>query len=135
MARPRPSPEPSSQRVARQAEPSLRSWLAAPAPIAPWIGMSGPAETGLLAGQRVLVTGGSSGIGRAICVVAAREGARVAFTWNASESGAAATEDMVREHGAACLSLRADLRDRPAADQIVVNMEREWGGVDALVNN
>jgi len=97
--------------------------------------MSTPAKSGLLTGQRVLVTGGSSGIGRAICVVAAREGARVAFTWNANESGAATTEGMVREHGAACLSLRGDLRDRAAADQLVAAVEREWGAVDALVNN
>jgi 3-oxoacyl-[acyl-carrier protein] reductase len=97
--------------------------------------MSGPADTGLLADQRVLVTGGSSGIGRAICVVAAREGARVAFTWKANESGAAATEAMVREHGAACLSLRGDLRERAAADEMTTAVEREWGGIDALVNN
>ena len=97
--------------------------------------MSSPTDTGLLAGHRVLVTGGSSGIGQAICAVAAREGARVAFTWHANESGAATTERMVRDHGVPCLSLRGDLRDRPVADQMVATMEREWGGVDALVNN
>lgn len=97
--------------------------------------MSSPTDTGLLVGQRVLVTGGSSGIGQSICAVAAREGARVAFTWNANASGAAATEKMVRDHGVPCLSLRGDLRDRPVADQLVATIEREWGGVDALVNN
>lgn len=97
--------------------------------------MSPPAESGLLAGQRVLVTGGSSGIGRAICVVAAREGARVAFTWNGNEAGAATTEGLVREHGAACLSLRGDLRERDAANQLVAVVDRAWGAVDALVNN
>lgn len=98
--------------------------------------MSGPTEAaGLLTDQRVLVTGGSSGIGRAICVVAAREGARVAFTWNANADGAATTEAMVREHGSACLSLHGDLRDRAVADQMVAAVDREWGGVDALVNN
>lgn len=97
--------------------------------------MSGPTEARLLKDQRVLVTGGSSGIGRAICVVAAREGARVAFTWNANADGAATTEAMVREHGSACLSLHGDLRDRAVADQIVAAVDREWGGIDALVNN
>jgi 3-oxoacyl-[acyl-carrier protein] reductase len=97
--------------------------------------MSSPGETGLLAGQRVLVTGGSSGIGRAICVVAAREGARVAFTWNGNESGAAATQALVLEHGVPCLALRGDLRNREAANQLVAAVESEWGAVDALVNN
>jgi 3-oxoacyl-[acyl-carrier protein] reductase len=97
--------------------------------------MSSPSESGLLTGQRVLVTGGSSGIGRAICVVAAREGARVAFTWNDNAEGAAATEALVREHGTPCLALRGDLRDREAAGRVVAAVESEWGTVDALVNN
>lgn len=97
--------------------------------------MSSPGESGLLSGQRVLVTGGSSGIGQAICEVAAREGARVAFTWNANESGAADTTARVSAFGMPCLALRGDLRDRNAADQFVAAVEREWGAVDALVNN
>lgn len=100
--------------------------------------MSSPTDTAdgrLLTGQRVLVTGGSSGIGRAICVVAAREGARVAFTWNGNAGGAEATEAMVRGHGTDCLALRGDLRDRDTAGQLVAAVEQEWGAVDALVNN
>ena len=97
--------------------------------------MSSPVESGLLGGQRVLVTGGSSGIGRAICEVAAREGARVAFTWNSNESGAMDTADRLRAHGVPCLPLRGDLRERDAADRLVKAVEREWGAVDALVNN
>jgi 3-oxoacyl-[acyl-carrier protein] reductase len=97
--------------------------------------MSSRGEMGLLAGQRVLVTGGSSGIGRGICVVAAREGARVAFTWNDNEAGAADTQALVREHGGPCLALRGDLRDRQTASRLVAEVESEWGAVDALVNN
>lgn len=97
--------------------------------------MSSPPESGLLAGQRVLVTGGSSGIGRAICLVAAREGAQVAFTWKDNEAGAAATRAQVLEHGVPCLALRGDLRNRETAGQLVAAVEREWGAVDALVNN
>jgi 3-oxoacyl-[acyl-carrier protein] reductase len=97
--------------------------------------MSPATEPGLLYGQRVLVTGGSSGIGRAICLVAAREGARVAFTWNGNEAGAAETRALVLEHGVQCLALRGDLRDRRTAGQVVESVENEWGGVDALVNN
>lgn len=98
-------------------------------------GEAGRGEAGLLAGQRVLVTGGSSGIGRAICVVAAREGARVAFTWNGNEAGAADTQALVLRHGGPCLALRGDLRDRDAASRLVAAVESAWGAVDALVNN
>ena len=97
--------------------------------------MSSPGESSLLGGQRVLVTGGSSGIGRAICEVAAREGAHVAFTWNTNESGAQDTADRVRAHGVPCLALHGDLRERDTADRLVKVVEREWGAVDALVNN
>ena len=90
---------------------------------------------GLLEGSRVLVTGGSGGLGQGICVVAAREGARVAFTWNGNDSGARETEAEVRRLGAECLKIQADLRGRAAAQQVVAAVEDAWGGVDALVNN
>jgi 3-oxoacyl-[acyl-carrier protein] reductase len=97
--------------------------------------MSEMAGVGLLAGQRILVTGGSGGIGQGICAVAAREGARVAFTWNENKSGAVKTEALVREHGGECLPIQADLRDRDAAAKIVAAVEQAWGAMDGLVNN
>jgi len=97
--------------------------------------MSKIESVGLLAGQRVLVTGGSGGIGQGICSVAARESARVAFTWNENKSGAAKTEALVREHGGECLPIQADLRDRDAAAKIVAAVEKAWGAMDGLVNN
>jgi 3-oxoacyl-[acyl-carrier protein] reductase len=97
--------------------------------------MSNIASVGLLTGQRILVTGGSGGIGQGICAVAAREGARVAFTWNENESGVAKTEALVREHGGECLPIQADLRDREAPMRVVAAVEAAWGTIDALVNN
>ena len=94
-----------------------------------------PDEARLLAGQRVLVTGGSGGIGQGICAVAAREGARVAFTWTGNKAGADATERLVRDAGAEVLVLRADLREPEAAARVVASVEDAWDGVDALVNN
>ena len=88
--------------------------------------------TGLLAGQRVLVTGGSGGIGQGICAVAAREGARVAFTWTGNEAGANATKDLI---GPDAIAIRADLRELDAAARVVSAVEDAWGGVDVLVNN
>jgi 3-oxoacyl-[acyl-carrier protein] reductase len=86
----------------------------------------------LLEGQRVLVTGGSGGIGQGICAVAAREGARVAFTWTGNEAGAAATGKLA---GSEHLAVRADLREPEAAARVVAAVEDAWGGVDVLVNN
>jgi 3-oxoacyl-[acyl-carrier protein] reductase len=88
----------------------------------------------MLAGRRVLVTGGSGGIGRGICEVLAREGARVAFTFHGNAAGADATLGLIRGHGEG-LAIQADLRERDAAAKIVGELDAAWGGLDALVNN
>ena len=93
---------------------------------------TGPESAGLLAGRRILVTGGSGGLGRGICAVAAREGARVAFTWHTDAAGAEQTAAMSGENP---LSIQADLRDPRAADQVMAQVESAFGGLDALVNN
>ncbi len=97
---------------------------------------TGTAEgrAGLLEGRNVLVTGGSSGIGRGIATVCAREGARVAFTYATNAEGAEATLAIVRPHGTG-LAIRADLRDRAAPARVVAEVEEAWGGIDVLVNN
>ena len=97
---------------------------------------TGTAESraGLLEGRNVLVTGGSSGIGRGIATVCAREGARVAFTYSTNAEGADATLAIVRQHGTG-LAIRADLRDRAAPARVVAEVEEAWGGIDVLVNN
>jgi 3-oxoacyl-[acyl-carrier protein] reductase len=92
-------------------------------------------DAGLMSGLRVLVTGGSGGIGQGICTVAAREGANVAFTWHGNKTGADATEKIVRDSGRECLSIQADLRDAEAAAKVVAVVEEAWGAVDTLVNN
>lgn len=91
-------------------------------------------EHRLMEGLRVLVTGGSGGIGQGICKVAAREGAKVAFTWRGNQAGADETEALIREHGE-CLAIQADLREREAAAQVIATIEAAWGAVDTLVNN
>jgi 3-oxoacyl-[acyl-carrier protein] reductase len=94
-----------------------------------------PAGPGLLEGLRVLVSGGSRGLGQGICAVAAREGARVAFTWSRHAEGAQETEQAIRTAGREALPLQADLCDRSAAARVVDAVEEAWGGIDALVNN
>lgn len=90
---------------------------------------------GLLEGKRVLVTGGSGGIGRGLCTVAAREGARVAFTWHRNAEGAAGTQNAIEEQGRACLSIPCDLTEPQTADKVVGRIEEAWQGVDVLLNN
>ena len=89
----------------------------------------------LMSGLRVLVTGGSGGIGQGICTVAAREGANVAFTWHGNKAGADATEKIVRDLGRECLPVQADLRNADEAGKVVAAVEESWGAIDTLVNN
>ena len=89
----------------------------------------------LLAGQRVLVTGGSGGLGQGICAVVAREGARVAFTWSGNEAGADTTRRLIEAAGVECVAVQADLREPEAAARVVGAVERAWDGIDVLVNN
>lgn len=90
---------------------------------------------GILEGQRIVVTGGSSGLGQGICRVAAREGARVLFTWRGNEDGAERTSRLLEETGNPGMSLQVDLSEPDAAGRVMDAAEREWGGVDGLVNN
>ena len=87
----------------------------------------------------MLVTGGSGGIGQGICAVAAREGARVAFTWSGNESGGNATKQLIGAGDEAAparvIAIQADLREVAAAARVVAAVEDAWGGVDVLVNN
>jgi 3-oxoacyl-[acyl-carrier protein] reductase len=96
--------------------------------------MSSGTPEGLLHGRRVLVTGGSGGIGRGICEVAAREGARVAFTYHGNTAGAEATRAQLDPHADA-IAIQADLRERDAPARVLAQVEAAWGGIDALINN
>jgi 3-oxoacyl-[acyl-carrier protein] reductase len=96
--------------------------------------MSSGMLEGLLQGRRVLVTGGSGGIGQGICEVVAREGARLAFTYHGNVAAAEATRARLGAHGEV-LAIQADLRERDAPARVIAEVEAAWGGIDALVNN
>ncbi len=81
-------------------------------------------------GTRVLVTGGTRGIGRAIVEAFAAQGARVAFTYRSSGNAAA---NLSKELDV--LGFQADAADFDAAAEIVGKIVTEWGGLDVLINN
>lgn len=89
-----------------------------------------------LLGQRALVTGGDSGIGRAVALAYAREGADVAFTYLPAEADdARETARLVQEAGRRAVPLASDLSRPSACDQVVAATVSELGGLDVLVNN
>jgi len=89
----------------------------------------------LLAGKRALITGGSRGLGRALCRVFAREGARVALTWTRDEVGARAALEECRGYDMEALDFRVSVLDSVGTARMVRELEEKWGGIDILVNN
>jgi NAD(P)-dependent dehydrogenase (short-subunit alcohol dehydrogenase family) len=91
--------------------------------------------SGLLTGERALVTGGDSGIGRAVAVAFAKEGADVAIAYLSEHEDAEHTRKLVEETGQRCLTLPGDLTDPAHCREVVERTVRELGGLDLLVNN
>ncbi len=91
--------------------------------------------TGLLEGKKALVTGGSSGIGRATVAILAREGAAVAFTYRKNRAGADAVLSALMETGGNGLTFQADVADAARAREVVEETNKALGGLDILVNN
>ncbi len=86
-------------------------------------------------GRTALVTGGSRGIGRAVCVALAQDGANVAINYRANESAASETARLVEEAGGKTLVVQADVSQANDVDRMVAETERALGPVDLLVNN
>jgi NAD(P)-dependent dehydrogenase (short-subunit alcohol dehydrogenase family) len=89
----------------------------------------------LLAGKVALVTGGDSGIGRAVSVAFAKEGADVAIAYLCEHDDAEHTATLVRAEGRRCLTLPGDLGDAAWCGEIVERTVAEFGALDVLVNN
>jgi NAD(P)-dependent dehydrogenase (short-subunit alcohol dehydrogenase family) len=91
---------------------------------------------GLLNGRVALITGGDSGIGRAVAIAYAREGADVAISYLHEEQiDADETRAWIEKAGRRCLQLPGDLRDRDHCAALVERTVAELGGIDVLVNN
>ena len=87
------------------------------------------------AGRTALVTGGSRGIGRAICLRLAAGGARVAVNYTSRGDAARETREQVEAAGAACGLYQADVADAGAVAAMVAAVEADLGPVDLLVAN
>ncbi len=91
--------------------------------------------SGKLQGQVAIVTGGDSGIGRAVAVLFAREGADVAIFYLNEHEDAAYTQQCVEAEGRRCVTAAGDVKDMDFCQEAVDKVVAEWGRLDVLVNN
>ena len=91
--------------------------------------------SGKLEGRVALINGADSGIGRAVAVLFAREGANVAVVYLSSTDDAETTADAVRNEGRECLLIQGDVRDPDFCEEAVEQTIAEFGHLDVLVNN
>jgi NAD(P)-dependent dehydrogenase (short-subunit alcohol dehydrogenase family) len=90
---------------------------------------------GKLKGKRAIITGGDSGIGRAVAVLFAREGADVGIIYLDEDRDAQETLAAIEDEGAKGHAVRADIGDRKQAFDAVEELAGKLGGLDILVNN
>ncbi len=91
--------------------------------------------SGKLAGFAALITGADSGIGRAVAVLFAREGADVAVAYLDEHDDAAETKRCVEAEGGRCIVVAGDVRDPKFCKSLVAKTVRAFGKLDVLVNN
>jgi len=89
----------------------------------------------LLDGKIALVTGGSRGIGRAIALRLAEEGAKVAINYAGNQTAAEEVKAIIEQHGGTAMIVQTDFSDSTAAAEMVARVHEELGGLDILVNN
>jgi NAD(P)-dependent dehydrogenase (short-subunit alcohol dehydrogenase family) len=91
--------------------------------------------TGRLAGKRAVITGGDSGIGRAVAIAFAREGADVLIAYLNEHDDARDVERYVRDAGRKCVLVPGDLSDPAHCRSVIDRAAEEFGGIDVLVSN
>lgn len=90
---------------------------------------------GRLSGKRALITGGDSGIGRAVAIAYAREGADIAIAYYDEHEDAENTAQLIRAAGRRVVLLPGDLSNAPHCRNLIASTINELGGLDILVSN
>lgn len=93
--------------------------------------------SGKLKGKNALITGGDSGIGRAVAVAFAKEGANVAIAYLGEQEDIDAdkTVELIEEYGGKALKIRIDISEEEYCEQLIGKVVDEFGGLNILVNN
>ncbi|MBD2194473.1 MULTISPECIES: SDR family oxidoreductase [Calothrix] len=91
--------------------------------------------SGKLQGKVALITGGDSGIGKAVAIFYAKEGADVAIMYKSEQKDAEETKRLVEKEGRRCLTIAGDIGDEQFDQQAVQQVVKELGHLDILVNN
>src|SRR5436190_2865461 len=89
----------------------------------------------LLEGKRAFISGGTRGIGAALCEVFAREGADVAYSYHVRDDLAEVTTQKITAHRRRAHAFKVSVTDRVGMKRVVRQLVEEWGGIDVLVNN
>ncbi len=101
----------------------------------PQTDLVGYKPAGKLLGKKAIITGADSGIGRAVALAFALEGADVAIVYNENDADAEETQAKVEAAGRRCLVLKTDVRDSVACHTAVARAVSELGGLNILVND
>jgi NAD(P)-dependent dehydrogenase (short-subunit alcohol dehydrogenase family) len=91
--------------------------------------------SGRLDGRRAIITGGDSGIGRAVAIAYAREGADILIAYLEEDDDANATQALIEEEGRKCDLVLGDIQNPAHCEAIVEQAVAKLGGIDILVNN
>lgn len=89
----------------------------------------------IFSGQVALITGASSGIGRATAEAMAREGAKVGVNYLKNQKGAEEAVEAIRKAGGEAIAIRADVTHKDDVEALVEAVRKQWGRIDILVNN
>ena len=91
--------------------------------------------TGRLKDKTAIITGGDSGIGRAVSVAYAKEGCNIVIVYNIADDDANETKKIVESYGGKALLIKGDIGDSSFCDEVVEKTIKKFKGVDILVNN